>query len=361
MGKNKVKVKKRLLLLTLCSCQFIAGCSLLPVEETRPTLVVKTMDKVEYTVESVKREDLISSKFIYCTYVQLTDESLSFRLDDYLVEKVHVEVGSTVKKGDLLAELKLENTEDEIKNLEYIIEKNKINLNHTKKMMSLELLQEEKLYNNKLQSKESYDENVRNIQKKYNDTIVNYEDSIYIDELKMDKYVKLRNDSKLYAGMDGIVAFVKENMEGSYAKAGQEVIRIIDNSQGTFRAETEYAPYFVDGEIVEIEMRLNGGDIHEAVVSKDLENPELVYFELKEPNFDLSVGDRGTINLILESKDDVLTISNRALRKANDFYYVYYVNEDGIRSMKEVTIGMTGNNSVEITSGLNFGDIVITQ
>src|SRR5690606_26397535 len=120
------------------------------------------------------------------------------------------------------------------------------------------------------------------------------------------------------------------------------------------RVETEYARYFIDGEVVDIEMRLNGGDIYKAIVSNDIDNPEVVYFELQEPNFNLNVGDRGTINLILEQKEDVLTVSSRALRKANDFYYVYYVNEDGIRSMKEVTIGMMGNNSVEITSGLEF-------
>ena len=361
MGNQKMKVKKRLLLLSLSACHLLVGCSLLPVEETRPTLVVKTSEKVEYTVESVKREDLVSSKFIYCTYVQLNDESLSFALDDLVIDKVHVEVGNTVKKGDLLAELSLGSMEDEIENLEYTIKSNRIKLENQMSLMNLELLKEEKLFKSGLQTKESYDNNVTNIEKKYKETIRNYEDTLYIDELKMDKYSKYQNDSKIYAGMDGIVSFVKENLVGSKSREGHEIIRIIDNSQFAFRVETEYAPYFIDGEVVDVEMRLNGGDIYKAIVSHDIDNPEVVYFELQEPNFNLNVGDRGTINLILEQKEDVLTVSSRALRKANDFYYVYYVNEDGIRSMKEVTIGMMGNNSVEITSGLEFGDIVITR
>lgn len=361
MWNHKIKTKKQLLCLALCSCQLLSGCNLLPVEEARPTLVVQATKNVDYDVETVKREDLVSAKLIYCTYVQLKDENLSFHLEGKKVEKVYVETGSTVKKGDLIAELDLGNAVEDIKNLEYTIQTNEIQIKYTKNLKNLELEKEKELYKDGIITKEAYKKNVENIEKKYKSSINQYEDTLYIDKLRLDTYNELRETSKIYAGIDGIVSFVKDNLEGSYAILEEKVVRIIDNSHCAFRVETEYAPYFIDGDIVQIGMGLSGENVYEAVVSHDDENEEIVYFELLEPNFNLRVGDKGTINLILEQKDDVLTISNRALRKAEEFNYVYYINEDGIRSMKEVAVGMKGNDSVEITSGLEFGDVVITR
>ena len=361
MWNHKIRTKKQLLYLALCSSQLLAGCSLLPVEEARPTLVVQATKDVDYNVETVKREDLVNSKLIYCTYVQLKDESLSFHLEGKKVKNVYVETGSAVKKGDLIAELDLGNAVEDIKNLEYQIHTNEIQIKYTKTLKNLGLEKEEELHKQGIITKEAYNESVENIEKKYKSSINQYEDTLYIDKLRMNTYDELRETSKIYAGIDGMVSFVKDNLEGSYATLEEKVIRIIDNSHCAFRVETEYAPYFIDGDIVQIEMGLSGEDVYEAVVSHDAQNEEIVYFELLEPNFNLSVGVRGTINLILEQKDDVLTISNRALRKAEGFNYVYYINEDGIRSMKEVAVGMKGNNSVEITSGLEFGDVVITR
>lgn len=361
MWNHKIRTKKQLLYLVLCSCQLLSGCSLLPVEEARPTLVVQETKKVDYDVETVKREDLVNSKLIYCTYVQLKDERLSFHLEGKKVKKVYVETGNTVKKGDLIAELDLGNTVDDIKNLEYQIQSNEIQLNYTRNLKNLELEKEKELHRQGIITKEAYKESVENIEKKYKSSLNQYEDALYIDRLRMSTYNELRETSKIYAGIDGMVSFVKDNLEGSYAILDETVVRIIDNSHFAFSVETEYAPYFMDGDIVQIEYGLSGEEVYEAVVSHDAQNEEIVYFELLEPNFNLNVGVKGTINLILEQKDDVLTISNRALRKAEEFNYVYYINEDGIRSMKEVTVGMEGNNSVEITSGLEFGDVVITR
>lgn len=361
MGKERMREKKRLLCIALSSCLLLTGCGLLPMEETRPTLVVETVEPIDYSVEAVKREDLVNSKYIYCTYVQLLDENLSFGLGDKKIEKVYVEVGSTVKKGDLLAELSQSNVEEETRELEFLIEMNKEKLEFTRTQMNLELEKEEKLYSLKGLTEEEYNQNTLLIKNKYKDVINNYIDTIYIDELKLHSLFEARSNGQIYAGMDGIVSFVKGNLEGSLSKKGEDIIRIIDNTLCAFRVETEFSPYFIEGETVQIEMRMGGGQIYEAVVSHDKESPGVVYFELTEPNFTLSVGDRGSINLILEEKKDVLTISKKALRKAENFNYVYYINEDGIRSMKEVTTGMAGNESVEITSGLEFGELVITR
>lgn len=362
MIKKIVSKKGRnVLCIALCFGPLLTGCSLLPVEESRPSLIVKSMERVDYAVEAVKREDLVDFKYIYCTYSQLKDESLSFRASDKKVEHVYVEVGSSVKAGDLLAELSLGDIDNEISNLTYIINLNTMKLNHMKKLKELSIEKESNLLNNGFLTREAYNNNVANINSSYHSEIQNLEDTLYIDGLKLEEQLEAREKGRIYAGMDGIVSFMKKDFLGSIPKDREDVIRIIDNSECAFVVETDFASHFVDGDIVSVEMRLDGGTIYETVVSHDETNPNIVYFKLLEPNFNLEVGDRGTITLILEEKKNVLTISKRALRKADEFYYVYYVNEDGIRSMKEVTIGMSTMDSYEITSGLEYGELVIRR
>ena len=44
-----------------------------------------------------------------------------------------------------------------------------------------------------------------------------------------------------------------------------------------------------------------------------------------------------------------------------DKSFVYKVNKDNIANKTEVKIGLRGNKSIEITSGLNNGDIIVAE
>ena len=44
-----------------------------------------------------------------------------------------------------------------------------------------------------------------------------------------------------------------------------------------------------------------------------------------------------------------------------DTYVVYYEDENGLKSAKEVTIGLQADNKIEITGGLEFGEAVIVR
>ncbi|NLK75286.1 MAG: hypothetical protein GX288_08375 [Clostridiales bacterium] len=376
MGKQYKKGFICLLNTILIVVLILSGCSLLPEEESRPSPVIKQMEPIEYEFEMVTRQILVNSRNIYCTYEQLKDESLSFNIANKTVKKVYVETGSQVKKGDLLAEVDLGNIDEKIEDLEYEIELSQIKINQMKRLMDLETNKLTLLFQDEHIEQEEYDTQVRGIKDNYSKAIQNYEDKIFIDRLLLASYIEERDQGRIYAGIDGVVTYVRQNLEGSLIrendvnsdelknyefKKNEAVIKVIDNSKCAFQVETEYAPYLKDGQVVEIKMRGSGGKTYEAIVSHDKDNPNLVYFELPEPDFELEVGDRGSINLILEEKENVLAVSRKAVRNAKDFKYVYYLNEDGIKSMKKVTVGMITTSYVEITSGLEYGDIIITQ
>ena len=71
--------------------------------------------------------------------------------------------------------------------------------------------------------------------------------------------------------------------------------------------------------------------------------------------------DKGTFNLILEQRFDVLYVQKEAIQNADSDPFVYVMDEDGLRAMQSVTTGMSTNEYVEIIAGLNEDDYVIVE
>ena len=45
----------------------------------------------------------------------------------------------------------------------------------------------------------------------------------------------------------------------------------------------------------------------------------------------------------------------------NKFLFVYKITKDNVANKTEVKIGLRGSKSIEITSGLNEGDIIVAE
>ena len=62
-----------------------------------------------------------------------------------------------------------------------------------------------------------------------------------------------------------------------------------------------------------------------------------------------------------EKKEQVLFLPKKAVNKADDKYYVYVADENGMRQVKWIEVGVFGDNLVEIVGGLEEGDKVIQR
>ena len=82
---------------------------------------------------------------------------------------------------------------------------------------------------------------------------------------------------------------------------------------------------------------------------------------LKNPTFDLEDGDRGTLTLTLDSREDVLMVPESAVTTANGESIVYYQDAEGMKAYKPVETGLVANGMVEILSGLSEGESVIAE
>lgn len=67
----------------------------------------------------------------------------------------------------------------------------------------------------------------------------------------------------------------------------------------------------------------------------------------------------GRVSIVTRSEDDVLTVPRQALQRTADCYRVIVVSE-GVARVREVVTGLDGNGLVEIRSGLEAGETVVT-
>ena len=72
-------------------------------------------------------------------------------------------------------------------------------------------------------------------------------------------------------------------------------------------------------------------------------------------------GTRGYIDFYIDSRQEVLTLPNLAVQSSDDKYYVYVVNDDGVREVKWIEVGLVGNETIEITGGLTEGEKVVLK
>jgi macrolide-specific efflux system membrane fusion protein len=359
MVKGNRKPKIYLLCVTVLA-QVITGCSLLPKEEgEKNVLMVHTQESVEYQLALVQRADIVNSETMYCTYSQRDGEELSFGQDKLEVKAVYVAIGDQVNKGDLLAEAKLDGIDDQISELEYSIAKLNLQIESSKRLHKLKLELLKIQYDNQAFDQSTYDAEVNKEKQAHQLEVGSLEDELYLTQLKHTQAIQKRDEGRIYAAMDGIVSYVYSALLSTPTNSAQNAITIMDKSQCAFKATSDYAKNYQEGESVALELS-DGSSIETTVVhSKTEEN--VVYFQLVYPNFELAVGARATTELILEQKNDVLVIPKEALRKTQDSYYVYMQNADGMKVMQPITIGISGNGITEVTSGLNDQDIIIVK
>ena len=86
----------------------------------------------------------------------------------------------------------------------------------------------------------------------------------------------------------------------------------------------------------------------------------LTYFQLLEQASTLEDGARGTVTVVLDTREDVLMIPASAVTNLKNETVVYYQDEHGMKNYKIVEVGMEADGMVEIIAGLTEGECIIT-
>ena len=361
------KGKKRIAGLTalLLAASLLGGCAGEGSgEEDNMILLVETEEDTTVTgVAVAARQDVSKTLKILLEYKATKSEELAFSLDRQEVEEVLVEEGDYVQKGDVLAKLTTEDNSSEAETMEYTIARLELQLEAVEREKALDIRDEEFEYAVGNHDKSLYESRMKAIEENYASTIQGYEDSLYINRMKLEQMEKSDDRKVLTAGMAGLVTYVQTGLKGSMTTAGQTVITIQDTEECYFFADVpEYREYFSEGDTAELVINtgVNKGTYLMTPVLE--EGGEELYFTFAEGRAvgnGITVGTRASITLDLESRENVVAVPSRCIHKAGDLVYVYVVNEAGDRVTRYVEIGLEGDTYTEILSGLSEGEKVI--
>ncbi len=353
MGRKRVYAGAALL-----SCAVTFGGCLLPQEEARPSILIKEEAVKTYEMTQLKRGSIRKTKTLSATYQQVKTENLSFAVDGRRLTGVYVSVGDAVKKGELLAELYCDDEKDQVQQLEYEIRTQKLEVEHLQEQKELKLLQLGR--RRSAMSETEYQERAAEIEAAYKLEAEDLEDAIYINTLQYEKLRGQVEGCRIYAGMDGTVTYMGYTGSGYISWGGRTLMTVSDSSVCAFQcSDTAYIPYFTVGETYTF---ATSSDVeYETVLAEADADAGVFRFELTETQYGLPLGLRVMYTVVLEEKEDVLYLPKSAVHYAGEKAYVYYIDEDGIRQMKYITVGMAADMDIEVLDGLAEGDEVILR
>lgn len=340
------------------SCVLLfCGCSMTKKEDKSSVLVTEDAARA-YEMTQVQRGNIQKTKVIVANYQQVKSENLSFSVDGRRLSGVYVSVGDTVVKGDLLAELFCDEEKDSLASLEYQIKTQEMKIKHLEEQKELELTQ---LARGKAEiPKDEYQNMVSALEDKYRLQIEDLEDMIYIEQLQYDELYAWVEACRIYAGMDGTVTYMRDTGSSFVSRAGNKVMTVSDSAECAFLCDDiEYKSYFTPGETYVF--HTSTGTEYETVLSEINEDSGVMRFELKIPQYDMTIGQRVLYSLVLEEKENVLSIPRNAVYYAGEEAYVYLFDEDGNRQVKNITVGLLADSKAEVVSGLAEGDEVILR
>lgn len=352
------------IMLTLTS---LLGCAKTENESDSSLLLDREGDSTVYSLATAVKGDVVSTASINCTYRQVHEQQVSISVSGMVVDQVHVKKGDTVKPGDLLIEMKTDNIKDRIDELNYSIARNQLLLTQNEENLANELEARTVLYDYHSEKSSAdwvqKEEDMEDIRQKYRYLREDYSDAIALDQEELATLQAEYEMGRVCSGLSGTIASVKSDLEGQIVKKDDVLVTIIDGSECLFETEApEYVEYFQEGVAVPMTILSNNAKGDYKLVPYQMENWEEVQtFEVVEQpeGVNLEVNVSGKITILLGQRDNVLTVPSQAVHTADDQYYVYMVDENQMRKVVLIEVGLLGDESAEILSGLSEGDKVI--
>ena len=368
-------MKKQWIALILPISLFFSACSLLPAEEELPQApILYQQEEVFYETVTVSRGNLALEKVFSSTYQPAQEEKLAFPFNGQAIGSIYVQRGDTVKAGDLVAELDNTWLRGQVDSQKRVIASLELQISQARDNLAVLNRKLEILRSGAETEPERYAAEMAAVRTRIgnlNDDIDYLRSLLSIEGTRLEELQDELRSRQLYAGFDGTVRYILDTGGGTaYSRKDQAVCILADYSNSAFVGTYE-ENVFTEGQYVNLVY--NRAD-HEAVVSrvvveeipgKDPEDPPqtavTVYFTLTTPDATISVDTRGTVRAVVDSRENVLLLPEVCVHNPDGAAYVYYLDSEGLRQAREVTVGLEANGMIEILSGLTEGEAVLLQ
>lgn len=356
--------RRKWLALACLAAMLAAGCGQAEEVDRSVELQEEVISENTYELTPVTRGTVQQPVVLNCNYSQTLEMDLYFAVDQVLITDVYVERGDIVEKGQLLASVDVESLEKQIRELEHGLARANLTMQQLVESLNFDLEQADILYSYTSMSSDDKDalkNQKENIEKSYRRSLEDTEDSVEMISIRLEEAREYLRNGNLCAPMNGVVSYIKENMEGSTTDKEERVARLYDADSCMFISENvEAVPYIDFQEEYTIVCGLGKNQREYTVAPAYPENwGEKIYFRLLDEEYDPNVIKNGKISIITEEAEHVLCVDREAVHASGERYYVYLLDEEGIRRMQFVDTGLWGADVVEIREGLEEGEYVI--
>ena len=124
--RKTMKLKRIAAGMILCVTALLLGGCASKKGNGRPIFEIEERAEQSYEMTKVTRGTIKRTGIVSASYAQTKQEKLKFSISGKRLDEVYVTVGKTVKKGDLLAQLRLESEESTLAEYEYSIEQKEL-------------------------------------------------------------------------------------------------------------------------------------------------------------------------------------------------------------------------------------------
>ncbi len=355
--------QKRISLLVLAGMLLCSACRLFPAEEEFPDApMVYEGEEMQYNFVEVKRGDLIEEKRVTAIYTAEEEQDVVFLTEGQVT--LYVARNEKVKKGQLLAErdadmlhLEIDSQKEILEDLQIQIEDAKWRatwLQDRKKILTEAAAADPEAYSLQLQSNqqeiEGNEEELKLLEENYS----------FEKKVLSQKQADLA-ERQIYAVFDGIVTYTRTKFEEGgveYVDEGRVVATIANYEEAAYYGELDEA-WVEEGQSVLMTIDNVEYDAYVETLTQNERGKWDLRLQFRYAGMEPEVGGNGIFNIVINSIEDVLYLPSIVVHEGDGLNYVYCLNEDGIKSIKEVEIGQKINNLTEIVSGLEEGEMVI--
>ena len=264
------------------------------------------------------------------------------------LEKVFVSEGQKVKKGQLLAEINDSGLNEQYEQMVIQAEFAKENFERTQRLWDNNIGSEMQY----LKSKTDYEASKK-----------------MVDQMK-DRLSK----TKIYAPFDGEIDEIISNVGSNLIPGVSQILRLVnlDIIYAESFVSEKYISFIGEGTEAIVQIPLLNMDYRSSVnQTGNFINPSNRTFRIEVPveNFDNRIKQNldAKIKINIYKKDDAIVIPLRIVREdALGKNFVYVMSEDNkegvyLTSKQFITLGNKSEDKVEVTEGLDLGDIVVLE
>lgn len=344
----------------------LTGCGGPVDEEDSGVKINHSSGKNPYIMTEAVMGEVVLTEVVQFRYGGKDSTNVMCEIGNKNVYSILVEVNDIVEEGQKLVIFEGGDRTEEIRELEYQIERNRLQLSYVdineENAVSSRWWRFVYQSNGSEAEEERLEDDLAKLRQTYRYQREDLQDKIDLQEQQLNRYRKEEEEGCIVAPISGVVTYVNRNWESRATNKGELAFMIADNSNGMFEStRIDMADYFPEGEV--FDMYANTGVTYSVIAyNRDAWDTSMYLVPLKEEDIgDFGRGSSGIITLTMDRKENVLTIPKGAVQTVEGKSCVYVLDENNIRSIKWIETGLYGDTTVEVVSGLEEGEEIVLR